>query len=26
LRLIEQQVFVDGSPVVLRCEALGGAA
>ncbi len=23
LRLIEQQVFVDGSPVVLRCEALG---
>ena len=23
--LIEQQSFVDGSPVVLRCEALGGA-
>ena len=23
--LIEQQTFVDGSPVVLRCEALGGA-
>jgi hypothetical protein len=26
LRLIEQQAFVDGSPVVLRCEALGGTA
>ena len=26
LRLIEQQPFVDGSPVVLRCEALGGGA
>jgi len=23
---IEQQSFVDGSPVVLRCETLGGAA
>ena len=24
LRLVEYQAFVDGSPVVLRCEALGG--
>ncbi|MEC8694971.1 MAG: homoserine dehydrogenase [Pseudomonadota bacterium] len=26
LSLIEQQAFIDGSPVVLHCEALGGSA